>query len=97
MIITGRRAEPLDALAGGRPGDRTSVRRRGSGLGHALAAHGRQGDLDPGQQRGGRRSRGSLVEINVEEWDEVFDINVRGVFLICKAFLPPWSPAAPVT
>ena len=29
-----------------------------------------------------------LTEISVEEWDEVFDVNVRGVFLICRAFLP---------
>jgi NAD(P)-dependent dehydrogenase (short-subunit alcohol dehydrogenase family) len=29
-----------------------------------------------------------LTEIAVADWDEVFDINVRGVFLICKAFLP---------
>ncbi len=29
-----------------------------------------------------------LVEIGVEEWDEVFDVNVRGVFLMCRAFLP---------
>jgi NAD(P)-dependent dehydrogenase (short-subunit alcohol dehydrogenase family) len=30
-----------------------------------------------------------LTEISVEEWDEVFDVNVRGVFLLCRAFLPP--------
>jgi NAD(P)-dependent dehydrogenase (short-subunit alcohol dehydrogenase family) len=30
-----------------------------------------------------------LTEIEVADWDEVFDINVRGVFLMCKAFLPP--------
>jgi len=30
-----------------------------------------------------------LTEIEVDDWDEVFDINVRGVFLMCKAFLPP--------
>ena len=30
-----------------------------------------------------------LTEIDVADWDEVFDINVRGVFLMCKAFLPP--------
>jgi len=30
-----------------------------------------------------------LVEISVEAWDEVFDVNVRGVFLLCRAFLPP--------
>lgn len=29
-----------------------------------------------------------LIEIEVEDWDEVFDINVRAVFLMCKAFLP---------
>lgn len=29
-----------------------------------------------------------LTEIGVEEWDEVFDVNVRGVFLVCRAFLP---------
>ncbi|MCW2811681.1 MAG: oxidoreductase [Friedmanniella sp.] len=30
-----------------------------------------------------------LVEISVEEWDQVFQVNVRGVFLLCRAFLPP--------
>nr|WP_163510187.1 SDR family oxidoreductase [Fodinicola acaciae] len=30
-----------------------------------------------------------LVEISPEEWDEVFDVNVRGVYLMCQAFLPP--------
>jgi NAD(P)-dependent dehydrogenase (short-subunit alcohol dehydrogenase family) len=29
-----------------------------------------------------------LVDISVAEWDEVFAANVRGVFLICRAFLP---------
>lgn len=30
-----------------------------------------------------------LVEVGVEDWDEVFAVNVRGVFLMCRAFLPP--------
>lgn len=30
-----------------------------------------------------------LTEISVDEWDEVFAVNVRGVFLMCRAFLPP--------
>ena len=30
-----------------------------------------------------------LIEIEAHEWDEVFGINVRGMFLMCKAFLPP--------
>ncbi|MFI0241105.1 SDR family NAD(P)-dependent oxidoreductase [Streptomyces sp. NPDC016845] len=29
-----------------------------------------------------------LTEIDPGEWDEVFDVNVRGVFLMCRAFLP---------
>ncbi|MEW2077327.1 SDR family oxidoreductase [Streptomyces sp. NPDC013433] len=29
-----------------------------------------------------------LTEITPRDWDEVFDINVRGVFLMCRAFLP---------
>ncbi len=29
-----------------------------------------------------------LTEIDPADWDEVFDINVRGVFLVCRAFLP---------
>ncbi|WP_344859860.1 SDR family oxidoreductase [Amycolatopsis ultiminotia] len=31
----------------------------------------------------------SLTEISVDRWDEVFAVNVRGVFLMCRAFLPP--------
>lgn len=29
-----------------------------------------------------------LIEIEVEDWDQVFAVNVRGVFLMCRAFLP---------
>jgi NAD(P)-dependent dehydrogenase (short-subunit alcohol dehydrogenase family) len=29
-----------------------------------------------------------LTEISVEEWDEVFAVNVRGMFLVCRALLP---------
>jgi len=30
----------------------------------------------------------SLVDVSVAEWDDVFAVNVRGVFLMCRAFLP---------
>lgn len=30
-----------------------------------------------------------LIEIEPDQWDEVFDINVRGTYLMCRAFLPP--------
>lgn len=29
-----------------------------------------------------------LTEIGVADWDDVFAVNVRGVFLMCRAFLP---------
>jgi len=30
-----------------------------------------------------------LLEVDADEWDDVFAVNVRGMFLMCKAFLPP--------
>jgi NAD(P)-dependent dehydrogenase (short-subunit alcohol dehydrogenase family) len=30
----------------------------------------------------------ALTDIDVDEWDEVFAVNVRGTFLLCKALLP---------
>jgi NAD(P)-dependent dehydrogenase (short-subunit alcohol dehydrogenase family) len=29
-----------------------------------------------------------LADVSVDDWDEVFAVNVRGVFLMCRAFLP---------
>ncbi|MEU6139816.1 SDR family oxidoreductase [Streptomyces sp. NPDC047081] len=29
-----------------------------------------------------------LVDVEPDEWDEVFAVNVRGVYLMCRAFLP---------
>ncbi|MFJ8109599.1 SDR family NAD(P)-dependent oxidoreductase [Streptomyces sp. NPDC096132] len=34
-----------------------------------------------------------LVDIEPDEWDEVFAVNVRGVYLMCRAFLPPMLAA----
>lgn len=31
----------------------------------------------------------SLIDIDVAQWNAVFDVNVTGMFLMCKAFLPP--------
>ena len=60
----------------------------GTGLGAAIARalHGQAAAVVVT----GRRAEpvAPLAEISVEEWDEVFDVNVRGVFLVCRAFLP---------
>ncbi|MET9382494.1 SDR family oxidoreductase [Streptomyces sp. NPDC002928] len=34
-----------------------------------------------------------LVDIEPDEWDDVFAANVRGVYLMCRAFLPPMITA----
>jgi NAD(P)-dependent dehydrogenase (short-subunit alcohol dehydrogenase family) len=34
-----------------------------------------------------------LAEIEPEEWDRVFDVNVRSVYLMCRAFVPPMVTA----
>ncbi|MGW3139863.1 SDR family NAD(P)-dependent oxidoreductase [Streptomyces sp. NPDC001139] len=34
-----------------------------------------------------------LVGIEPDEWDEVFAVNVRGVYLMCRAFLPRMTAA----
>jgi NAD(P)-dependent dehydrogenase (short-subunit alcohol dehydrogenase family) len=31
----------------------------------------------------------SLVDVSPQEWDDVFAVNVRGMYLMCRAFLPP--------
>lgn len=31
----------------------------------------------------------SLIDVTPSEWDEVFAVNVRGVYLMCRQFLPP--------
>ncbi|MGW2962444.1 SDR family NAD(P)-dependent oxidoreductase [Streptomyces sp. NPDC001220] len=34
-----------------------------------------------------------LVDVEPDEWDDVFAANVRGVYLMCRAFLPPMLAA----
>ena len=31
----------------------------------------------------------SLIDIELKDWNAVFDVNVSGMFLMCRAFLPP--------
>ncbi|GAA1398161.1 SDR family NAD(P)-dependent oxidoreductase [Catellatospora coxensis] len=35
----------------------------------------------------------ALVDIEPADWDEVFAVNVRGVYLMCRAFLPAMTAA----
>ena len=91
VVLTGRRADPLratgDPLADARVAtvdvaDPASV--------DALAAELADEQISilvnnagvPGPVK-------PLVEIEPDEWDEVFAVNVRGMYLMCRAFLPP--------
>jgi len=90
VIITGRRTEPLEALAAELDrvdarvcdvADPVSV--------EALAASLIDREISIVINNAGIAGPvAPLTEIDVDAWDEVFDINVRGVFLVCRAFLP---------
>lgn len=92
VVVAGRRTEPLAALCA-ELGERATWQRcdvadPGSvaALAEALA------DVEVSivvNNAGIAGPVAPLTEISVEEWDDVFDVNVRGVFLVCRAFLPP--------
>jgi NAD(P)-dependent dehydrogenase (short-subunit alcohol dehydrogenase family) len=56
-----------------------------SGVKSALAAYGR---IDILVSNAGEITRRSLDELPIEEWDLVFDTNVRGAFLLTQAVSP---------
>lgn len=91
VVVAGRRPEPLQEVAAGlgeRAGWRTvdvadpaSVEQLEKSLGGTEVSilvnnAGIAGPVAP------------LTDITPEEWDEVFGVNVRGTFLMCRAFLP---------
>jgi len=54
-------------------------------VGQALAEFGR---VDVLVNNAGMGHWGPVVEFKTEEWDEVFDVNVKGTFLCCREVLP---------
>lgn len=52
------------------------------------AAHEKLPSIDVLVNNAGIGFRGTVLETDVETWDKLFSINVRGVFLGCKTFLP---------
>ena len=51
----------------------------------ALARHGR---LDVLVNNAAIHPRGTIIEISEEVWDRVIDVNLKGMFLACKAAIP---------
>ncbi|TWF79758.1 NADP-dependent 3-hydroxy acid dehydrogenase YdfG [Pseudonocardia hierapolitana] len=90
VVVTGRRAEPLREVAG-RLGARAEVCDVADPAAvDALAA--RLADEEVSilvNNAGVAGPVAPLTEITPDEWDEVFAVNVRGTYLVCRAFLPP--------
>ena len=91
VVVAGRRTEPLAALCA-ELGERSSWRACDVTDPASVAAlAGSLSDVVVDilvNNAGVAGPVAPLTEISVEEWDEVFDVNVRGVFLVCRAFLP---------
>lgn len=91
VVVAGRRTGPLAALCA-ELGERASW--RACDVAHPasvaeLAASLAEVEVDVLVNNAGVAGPvAPLTEIGVEEWDTVFDVNVRGVFLVCRAFLP---------
>ena len=91
VLLVGRRAEPLAAVAGDL---HSRARWRVCDVADAESVARLAGDLAELEvsilvnNAGIAGPVAPLTEISVEEWDEVFAVNVRGTFLMCRAFLP---------
>lgn len=92
VVLVGRRPEPLQELADELGEDRADWRVCDVADANAVAelaaslAAAEISILINNAGIGGPVAE--LVDIDAAAWDEVFAINVRGVFLLCRAFLP---------
>lgn len=46
------------------------------------------GHVDILLNNAGIATRGSVEELSIEDWDKAMDTNVRGIYLLCKYFIP---------
>lgn len=91
VIVTGRRADALDGVVA-RLGDRAQARTCDVADEAAVDAlreslEGREVSILV-NNAGVPGPVAALTDIEPREWDEVFAVNVRGVYLMCRAFLP---------
>lgn len=91
VVAVGRTHEPLLRTAQARPGRiRTALCDVGEPASvEALARELAEENIDILVNNAGVPGPvAPLTDIRPEEWDEVFAVNVRGVYLMCRAFLP---------
>lgn len=91
VVVVGRRPEPLHAVAStlgsGARAETCDVADPGSVA--DLAARLADEEISILVNNAGIAGPvAPLVDIEPHEWDEVFDVNVRGTYLLCRAFLP---------
>ena len=53
----------------------------------------RYGRVDILHNNAGRLRSASITELSAEEWDMTFAVNVRSMFLLCRALIPLMRPA----
>lgn len=91
VILTGRRREPLELLSASL-GERVSWQLADVGLPESIANLSKSlVDREVSiliNNAGIAGPVAPLTDLSVDEWDEVFNVNVRGIFLMCRAFLP---------
>jgi len=94
-VVVTARSQPGETLPGGDrvaflPGDTADP-------GHAEAlvalANERFGGLDVVVNNAGMQIEKTIADTTDEEWDRIFAVNVKGVFLLCRAALPALTAA----
>jgi NAD(P)-dependent dehydrogenase (short-subunit alcohol dehydrogenase family) len=96
VVIAGRRKEPLEAVVADieRRGGKVAARQANvatseGALGLADWAIGTYGRVDILVNNAGHSSRARSIRwITPDDWDSVFAINIRGVYLLSQAVLP---------
>ncbi|GAB3288335.1 SDR family NAD(P)-dependent oxidoreductase [Parasphingorhabdus pacifica] len=91
VIAVGRTRAPLDETVAGLPGDGLAVTCDVSDPDSVAALAGQLGGEQVSilvNNAGIAGPVAPLTEIEPGEWDEVFAANVRGTYLMCRAFLP---------
>lgn len=90
VVVTGRRAEPLQEVAGRLRARAEVCDVADPAAVDALADRLRDEEVSILVNNAGIAGPvAPLTEIAPDEWDEVFAVNVRGTYLVCRAFLPP--------
>lgn len=93
VVITGRRESALEKVAAGLPAGASTVEVADSSdfdavsgvVARTVAAH---GHLDVLVNNAGIISRGTVLDLSVEDWQKVVDIDLSGTFYGIKASMP---------